>query len=68
MSEADGRIHIIDFKTGQADFDRRQAYVYLLAAKMLYPDREAIASFYNLETGVSSEVITTNAAKTQQID
>lgn len=67
VGEADGRIHIIDFKTGQADFDRRQAYVYLLAAKILYPDREAIASFYNLETGVSSEVITTSIAKLRRL-
>jgi hypothetical protein len=63
VREADGRLHIIDFKTGQADFDRRQAYVYLLAASILYPDRSAIASFYNLETGLSSEVITASAAK-----
>ena len=57
IREADGRIHIIDFKTGQADFDFRQADVYLLACSYLYPDRSAIASFYNLETMTSSEPI-----------
>ena len=35
----------------------RQAYVYLVAAKHLYPDRKAIASFYNLETQVDSKPI-----------
>ncbi len=47
--EPDGTLHIIDFKTGKSEFDRRQAYVYLLAAKYLYPNRSAVASFYNLE-------------------
>ena len=59
VRERDGRIHIIDFKTGQADFDRRQAYVYLLAIGYLYPDCDAVASFYNLETMTRSELITT---------
>lgn len=58
VREADGQIHIIDFKTGQADFDRRQAYVYLLAISYLYPDRRAVASFYNLETNTRSPLIT----------
>ncbi|MEA5533693.1 PD-(D/E)XK nuclease family protein [Crocosphaera sp. XPORK-15E] len=58
FQESDGRIHILDFKTGQSDFDRRQAYIYLLAAQYLYPNHQAIASFYNLETGVLSQVIT----------
>jgi hypothetical protein len=63
VREADGRLHIIDFKTGQADFDRRQAYVYLLAASILYPDRAVIASFYNLETEMASETIAATPAK-----
>ncbi len=58
IREADGKLHIIDFKTGQADFDRRQADVYLLASSYLYPDRDAVASFYNLETMTRSELIT----------
>jgi hypothetical protein len=52
------QIHIIDFKTGLADPDRRQADVYLLACSYLYPDLDAVASFYNLETMTSSELIT----------
>jgi hypothetical protein len=54
---SDRQIQIIDFKTGLADFDRRQADVYLLACKYLYPDFEAVASFYNLETMTDSELI-----------
>jgi len=49
--EPDGTLHILDFKTGKSGFDRRQAYVYLLAASYLYPQQKAVASFYNLETG-----------------
>jgi hypothetical protein len=55
--EPDGKLHILDFKTGKSLFDKRQAYVYLLAAKFLYPDKRAIASFYNLESQVLSESI-----------
>ncbi len=55
LLEPDNTIHILDFKTGKSDFDLRQAYVYLLAAKHLYPSQKAIASFYNLETQVASE-------------
>jgi len=40
--EPDGTLHILDFKTGKSEFDRRQAYVYLLAAKYLYPNRSAV--------------------------
>ncbi|MDJ0845314.1 PD-(D/E)XK nuclease family protein [Crocosphaera sp.] len=58
FKEPDGTIHILDFKTGKSDFDRRQAYIYLLAAKYLYPNDQSVASFYNLETGVSSDAIT----------
>lgn len=57
-AERDGRLHILDFKTGHSDFDRRQGYVYLLAASYLYPGQKAVASFYNLETGKSSDPIT----------
>ncbi|BAZ16793.1 hypothetical protein NIES4071_86710 [Calothrix sp. NIES-4071] len=35
---ADGTLHILDFKTGKSDFDKRQAYIYLLAARYLYPN------------------------------
>ena len=55
LLEPDNTIHILDFKTGKSDFDHRQAYVYLLAAKYLYPNYQAIASFYNLETQLASE-------------
>ena len=51
------RLEIIDFKTGLADFDSRQADVYLLACSYLYPDFDAVASFYNLETMTRSELI-----------
>ncbi|MBC6478068.1 MAG: PD-(D/E)XK nuclease family protein [Hormoscilla sp. GM7CHS1pb] len=57
FTEPDGTLHILDFKTGKSDFDRRQAFVYLLAARYLYPQQPAIASFYNLETGKASEDI-----------
>ncbi len=60
-TESDGTQHILDFKTGKSDFDRRQAYVYLLAASYLYPPQKAVASFYNLETGKWSEPITATA-------
>jgi PD-(D/E)XK nuclease superfamily len=61
------RIHIIDFKTGLADFDRRQADVYLLAGSYLYPNCEIVASFYNLETLTSSELITATPDRLAQI-
>ncbi len=48
--ETDGKLHILDFKTGKSSFDKRQAYVYLFAAKFLHPDKQAVASFYNLES------------------
>lgn len=57
LLEPDNTIHILDFKTGKSSFDLRQAYVYLVAAKQLYPQQKAIASFYNLETQVASEEI-----------
>lgn len=55
--EDDETIHILDFKTGKSNFDRRQAYVYLLAAQYLYTNQKAVASFYNLETQEWSEKI-----------
>lgn len=58
FTERDGTIHILDFKTGKSDFDRRQAYIYLLAASYIYPNHNAVASFYNLETCKWSERIT----------
>ncbi len=61
LLEPDNTIHILDFKTGKSSFDLRQAYVYLVAAKHLYPDGKAIASFYNLETQVASEPIPLSA-------
>jgi hypothetical protein len=57
LLEPDNTIHIIDFKTGTSNFDIRQAYVYLVAAQKLYPQYKAIASFYNLETQIQSEII-----------
>lgn len=61
--ESDGTAHILDFKTGKSDFDRRQAYVYLLAARYLFPNKLAIASFYNLENCSASEIIEANPEK-----
>ncbi|MBD2346002.1 PD-(D/E)XK nuclease family protein [Anabaena subtropica] len=58
FKDPDGTIHILDFKTGKSDFDRRQAYVYLLASSYLYPQQPLVASFYNLETCSASDVIT----------
>lgn len=58
--EPDGTLHILDLKTGKADFDRRQGLVYLLAARYLYPKEPAVASFYNLESGKWSDIITAN--------
>ncbi|MBD2693858.1 PD-(D/E)XK nuclease family protein [Anabaena catenula] len=58
--ESDSTLHILDFKTGKSAFDRRQALVYLLAARYLYPGKTAVASFYNLEVCQKSELITLN--------
>lgn len=58
--ESDGTLHILDLKTGKADFDRRQGLVYLLAAQYLYPKQSTIASFYNLESEKWSDIITAN--------
>ncbi|MBW4490316.1 MAG: PD-(D/E)XK nuclease family protein [Trichocoleus desertorum ATA4-8-CV12] len=66
--EPDGTLHILDFKTGKSDFDRRQAYVYLLAAKYLYPNYEAIASFYNLESQTWSDPIRALSVQLQVLE
>lgn len=63
FSEPDGTLHILDFKTGKSNFDRRQAFVYLLAADYLYPQQPAVASFYNLETGIWSDPISATATR-----
>lgn len=67
FEEPDGKLHILDFKTGTSDFDKRQAYVYLLAAHYLYPQQPVIASFYNLETGKHSEEIVAITAQLKAI-
>jgi PD-(D/E)XK nuclease superfamily len=64
----DDKIHIIDFKTGSADFDRRQAYVYLLACSYLYPNTPAVASFHNLEQNTQSPIITATPDKLNAIE
>lgn len=65
--ESDGTIHILDLKTGKTDFDRRQGLVYLLAAQYLYPEKGAIASFYNLETNQWSDIIPANSNQLKAI-
>ncbi|MBV9386962.1 MAG: PD-(D/E)XK nuclease family protein [Chroococcidiopsidaceae cyanobacterium CP_BM_ER_R8_30] len=57
FTETDRTLHILDFKTGKSAFDRRQALVYLLAARYLYPQHQAVASFYNLEQCKQSDLI-----------
>jgi hypothetical protein len=57
FTDGDRTLHILDFKTGKSAFDQRQALVYLLAARYLYPGRRAVASFYNLELGKKSDLI-----------
>ncbi|MBF2063948.1 MAG: PD-(D/E)XK nuclease family protein [Calothrix sp. C42_A2020_038] len=61
-------LHILDFKTGKSPFDRRQALVYLVAARYLYPEYQAIASFYNLEVGKKSELITISDSELDKIE
>ncbi|MDB9316301.1 PD-(D/E)XK nuclease family protein [Nodularia spumigena] len=58
--ESDRTLHILDFKTGKSAFDQRQALVYLLAARYLYPELQAVASFYNLEMCKKSDLISIN--------
>lgn len=57
FQESDDTLHILDFKTGKSEIDRRQGYLYLLAASYLYPQQKAVASFYNLETCEHSDLI-----------
>ncbi|MBD1939472.1 PD-(D/E)XK nuclease family protein [Microcoleus sp. FACHB-68] len=61
--EPDGKLHILDLKTGKSEFDRRQGFIYLLAARYLYPKQPAVASFYNLETGHWSDPITATSVQ-----
>lgn len=67
FEESDGIIHILDLKTGHSDFDTRQGYIYLLAAKYLYPDQTAVASFYNLETQIWSPRFTATPEQLQRL-
>ncbi|MBW4564206.1 MAG: PD-(D/E)XK nuclease family protein [Mojavia pulchra JT2-VF2] len=69
FTDSDHRIlHIVDFKTGKATFDQRQALVYLLAAHYLYPGREAVASFYNLELCKKSDLISINNTELESLE
>jgi len=63
FEEQNSTLHILDFKTGQTNFDKRQAYVYLLAANLLYPAQPTVASFYNLESEKWSDPITATASQ-----
>ena len=65
--ESDSTLHILDFKTGKSAFDQRQALVYLLAARYLYPGREAVASFYNLEICKKSDLISINNSELESL-
>lgn len=66
--ESDNTLHIIDFKTGKSAFDKRQALVYLLAARYLYPGKTAVASFYNLEICQKSDLITINSHELSSLE
>jgi hypothetical protein len=66
--ESDSTLHILDFKTGRSAFDHRQALVYLLAARYLYPGKPAVASFYNLEIGKKSELITISPSECKSLE
>lgn len=68
FSESDSTLHILDFKTGKSAFDQRQALVYLLAARYLYPEYRAVASFYNLERCKTSELITVTSAQLDAVE
>ncbi|MBW4558634.1 MAG: PD-(D/E)XK nuclease family protein [Trichormus sp. ATA11-4-KO1] len=65
--ESDHTLHILDFKTGKSAFDRRQALVYLLAARYLYPGLRAVASFYNLELCKKSDLISINNSELESL-
>ncbi len=68
FTEADRTLHILDFKTGKSAFDQRQALVYLLAARYLYPKQPAVASFYNLERRKKSELISVTSSQLDAIE
>lgn len=68
VMEPDNTLHILDFKTGKSPFDQRQALVYLLAARYLYPGYRMIASFYNLENSHKSEVIRVTNRELDQVE
>ncbi|BAZ38843.1 hypothetical protein NIES4101_47880 [Calothrix sp. NIES-4101] len=61
-------LHILDFKTGKSPFDLRQALVYLLAVRYLYPEYQAVASFYNLELGKKSELIVISNSELDHVE
>ncbi|MCG6133365.1 MAG: PD-(D/E)XK nuclease family protein [Nostoc sp. LLA-1] len=65
--ESDRTLHILDFKTGKSAFDHRQALVYLLAARYLYPGLPAVASFYNLELAKKSDLISINNSELESL-
>jgi PD-(D/E)XK nuclease superfamily len=67
VAQSRQQIQIIDFKTGIAEPDLRQADVYLLAGSYLYPDFDVAVSFYNLETMTSSELITATPERLNEI-
>jgi len=68
FTEADRTLHILDFKTGKSAFDQRQALVYLLAARYLYPKQQAVASFYNLERCKKSNLISLTSSQLDTIE
>jgi len=67
FEEENGTLHILDFKTGHTDFDKRQAYVYLLTASLLYPNRNSVVSFYNLESQKWCEPLSATASQMNAI-
>lgn len=68
LTESDKTLHIIDFKTGKSIFDQRQAFVYLVAARYLYPQYTAVASFYNLEQCKKSALIRVTPSQLDAIE
>ncbi len=68
FSEPDRTLHILDFKTGRSAFDQRQALVYLVAARYLYPKQQAVASFYNLERCKQSALISITSSQLDAIE
>lgn len=68
FTEPDRTLHILDFKTGRSAFDHRQALVYLVAARYLYPQQQAVASFYNLERCKKSALISVTSAQLDAIE